>query len=93
MVQGFDSLVVDCWYCIYADCVAPTGFSWYGTATMWMVPAGTMVMLASIVYSVLEYCPMVVVGLTPTELACSASEQDGMQAQSGLPSVGYYQTP
>jgi len=24
---------------------------------------------------------MVVVGLTPTELACSASEQDGMQAQ------------
>ena len=67
--------------------------SWYGIATMWMVPAGTMGTSASIGYGVWSTVLRMVVGLTPTEQASSASVQDGMQAQSGPPTAGYYQTP
>ncbi len=58
---------------VYMLTVWPYGVSWCGTAAVWMVPAGTMDTLASMVYGVWSTVLWMVVGLTPTEQASTAS--------------------
>jgi len=70
----------------------PTG-SWVVFATMWMIPAGTMDMLASVATALVVLPLRVVVGLTPTDQASSTPEKDGTQAQVRPFTVGHTTRP
>jgi len=66
----------------------PMGISWLGTALCgWcqLVPLIHQVVWSSVSeHTILQ----MLVGLTPTEQVCLAPAQDGIYAQSGLPTTG-----